>query len=110
MKFKVHSFYRQANQALRTIATVIQNLQKDIIDTLKLAVEAISRSATVMPAYAQTKIKEFIMTLPARWVSLLYPHSSPFSPFPGLTRVFLGFLRTQSTEEVARFPRTRRSL
>jgi hypothetical protein len=63
--------YRQANEALKKIASVIQQLQKDIAYTLKGAIDVISRSATVMPGYAQTKIKEFILALPSRWVAFL---------------------------------------
>jgi len=61
---------QQANEALKVIAEAIQTMQRDIIDTLRKAIDTISRGAIFMPSYAQSKIKEFIMALPSRWATI----------------------------------------
>lgn len=52
---------------IQALSTTTADVRHDIADALRQVMDAISKSATLLPSFAQQKVKEFILALPARW-------------------------------------------
>ena len=66
----------QENQATNraTIGTRIEKIKQDIVDTLRKAVDVVSRHAgSALPEPARHRVKVYILSLPSRWAAASTP-------------------------------------
>jgi hypothetical protein len=61
------------NKKNTTKSSVLSDIKKDIVDTLRKVVEVISRYAgSSLPVQARQTVRGFILNLPGKWVSEIY--------------------------------------
>jgi hypothetical protein len=73
----------EENQATNrtTIGTRIEKIKQDIVDTLRKAVDVVSRHAgSALPDPARHRVKLYILSLPARWAAASTPSQNPAGP------------------------------
>lgn len=62
----------QRDRWLHELSATYNNIRKDIANAIRQVVDILSRSATVLPAFAQQRVKDFVLSLPQRWVCRLF--------------------------------------
>jgi transcriptional repressor OPI1 len=60
----------EENQGRNTIGSRIEKIKQDIVETLRKAVDVVSRHAgSALPEPARHRVKLYILSLPARWAA-----------------------------------------